>query len=572
MDNNLSILISAKLDEKLSTEQLQSQLNTVAKNLKLNIQIDEKVLNTLNQFTDQMKRISEAALNTGKVIEEALMPDGSKIKRTYFDGIKGEFAETVRAAQESAKEQLAAINEVNQGWGNATKSVEKYNAAQKNTNNTYTYQQGNVTRTVNTNGNDQVTSYKDTTNYAKDAQDAQKLVDAQDKVRESLKKMYDQGMLNEQFFTNFNKVIDSKKNVDEINKVSEALQRVNQYTKNQGMQQGLLSQSQALLNSGKIVDSAGINELITRLNSLNVSGANATRELSIMQSQLRGFQTGASTAAEEITTLGGALKNAFGNISMYYGGFMLFTESFNALKDGINTINDLNKSLTEISIVTYQNQQQVAALGESYNKLASQMGVTTSDITQEATELYRQGLTADQVTERMKVITEYAKISSIDTKTASEIMTAAINSMGVSAQHAADTWAYLGDATATDASEIGEAMQRVGGTAGALGVNFDKVSSWIAVISSRTRESAETIGNSVKSILARMESLKEKGFDETDGTKVNTVAKALAQINVNLMDSNGQFRNFGSVMDDIGKKWSSLDSKQRAYIATTVAG
>jgi TP901 family phage tail tape measure protein len=112
-------------------------------------------------------------------------------------------------------------------------------------------------------------------------------------------------------------------------------------------------------------------------------------------------------------------------------------------------VNELNKSLTEISIVTYLNQQQVSALGEEYNKLAQQMGVTTKDIAQEATELYRQGLSADEVTSRMKVITEYAKISSIDTKTASEIMTAAINSMGVSATRAADVWSLLGDSTAT---------------------------------------------------------------------------------------------------------------------------
>jgi soluble lytic murein transglycosylase-like protein len=122
------------------------------------------------------------------------------------------------------------------------------------------------------------------------------------------------------------------------------------------------------------------------------------------------------------------------------------------------------------------------------------------------------------------------------------------------------------------ADEIGRAMQKVGGTAGALDVNFEKVSSWIAVISSRTRESAETIGQSVKSMMARIQSMKENGFDETDGTKVNQVAKALNAVGVQLMDSQGQFRNFGNVMDELGAKWKNLDSRQKAYVATTVAG
>jgi TP901 family phage tail tape measure protein len=128
------------------------------------------------------------------------------------------------------------------------------------------------------------------------------------------------------------------------------------------------------------------------------------------------------------------------------------------------------------------------------------------------------------------------------------------------------------DATATGADEIGKAMQKVGGSAGALNVDFSLVSSWIAVISSRTRESAETIGQSVKSILARVQSLKESGYDSTDGTTVNQVAKALDAVGIKLMDSKNQFRNFGDVMNELGKKWSSLDSRQKAYIATTVAG
>jgi TP901 family phage tail tape measure protein len=110
------------------------------------------------------------------------------------------------------------------------------------------------------------------------------------------------------------------------------------------------------------------------------------------------------------------------------------------------------------------------------------MGVSTTEIAQTSAGLFRQGLSQDDVTKRMKTIIEYAKISSLDINTASEIMTAAINSMGVSATKAADVWSYMGDATATGADEIGRAMQKVGGTAGALDVSFEKTSSWIAVM------------------------------------------------------------------------------------------
>ena len=69
-----------------------------------------------------------------------------------------------------------------------------------------------------------------------------------------------------------------------------------------------------------------------------------------------------------------------------------------------------------------------------------------------------------------------------------------------------------------------------------------------------------------------MENMVAKGYDEEDGTKINNVAKALATIDVQLMDSEGQFRNLGVVMDEIGLKWDTLDSRQKAYIATAMAG
>jgi phage pi2 protein 07 len=122
------------------------------------------------------------------------------------------------------------------------------------------------------------------------------------------------------------------------------------------------------------------------------------------------------------------------------------------------------------------------------------------------------------------------------------------------------------------ADEIGKAMQKVGGTAGSLQIPFEKVSSWIAELSSRTREAPETIGQSVKSILARVQNLKEKGFDEIDGTQINQVAKALDSVGIKITDSQGQFRNFGTVLDELGGKWKGLDSRQKAYLSTVVAG
>jgi TP901 family phage tail tape measure protein len=267
-----------------------------------------------------------------------------------------------------------------------------------------------------------------------------------------------------------------------------------------------------------------------------------------------------------------ALTTAFKRIVQWTVAGGLFFNTFRFFREGITYVIELNKALTEISIVTMRSQEDVAKLGQEYAKLAKQMSVTTTEIAKGAVEFYRQGLNEQQTMERLRQTTIYSKISNLEFAESAKIITATVNSMGISANKAIDTFAFMGDATATGADEIGRAFQKVGGTASALNVDFDKVSSWIAVVSAKTREGAETIGQAMKSIMARYQSLKEKGFDEEDGTKVNQVAKALAEAGILMVDAQGQFRNFGTVMDELGSTWDTLDSRQKAYIATTLAG
>jgi uncharacterized protein YqgV (UPF0045/DUF77 family) len=73
------------------------------------------------------------------------------------------------------------------------------------------------------------------------------LGESQNKLTQSLKNIYNQGLVNEKFFQNFNKVINSAKNVEEIDKVRSALQRVNDVANNKSLQQSLLSRAQGML-------------------------------------------------------------------------------------------------------------------------------------------------------------------------------------------------------------------------------------------------------------------------------------------------------------------------------------
>jgi short-subunit dehydrogenase len=74
--------------------------------------------------------------------------------------------------------------------------------------------------------------------------------------------------------------------------------------------------------------------------------------------------------------------------------------------------------------------------------------------------------------------------------------------------------------------EIATSMQKVAATSHTVGVSMEQVSSIIATVSSVTRESAESIGTSYKTIFARIGDLKLGGEDE-DGIGLGKVSEGL---------------------------------------------
>ena len=200
------------------------------------------------------------------------------------------------------------------------------------------------------------------------------------------------------------------------------------------------------------------------------------------------------------------------------------------------------------------------------------MNVASTEIATAAVEFWRQGLPEDEVNSRLRSTIQYAKISGLEFEEAAELITAATNTMEISAGRAADVFAYLGDASASGADEIGIAMQKASASAVEFGLSFEWLGAYIATISEKTRQAPEVIGTSINSIMARLHSIKANGYNEEDATRINDVAKALGTIDVALMDSEGNWRDMNDIFDDIAVRWDELDSKTRSYIATTMAG
>ena len=242
-----------------------------------------------------------------------------------------------------------------------------------------------------------------------------------------------------------------------------------------------------------------------------------------------------------------------------------------------NSMTDYAKNyydaMNEIRIVTGYTEEQAEHLGERYRQMAQELSVSSTEIAKAAVEFWRQGLPEDEVESRLKATTVYAKISAMDFADAAELMTAATNAMGAEAEHVADVWAYLGDASASGADEIGIAMQRVSAVATSAGISFEQLGAYIATLSEKTRQAPQVIGTALNSIISRLQQVKQNGFKDEDGLGINDIAKALSALKepIKIME-NDEWRAFPDILNDIAAQWQDLTDKEKAYIATTMGG
>lgn len=245
-----------------------------------------------------------------------------------------------------------------------------------------------------------------------------------------------------------------------------------------------------------------------------------------------------------------------------------------ALQSAYGYAQNLNKSLTNIQIVTGQSAEQMEQFAIRANKAAKALSASTLAYTDAALIYYQQGLDDSAVEERTNTTIKMMNVTGQSAEEVSSYMTAIWNNFDNgtnSLEYYADAITALGAATASSSEEIADGLQKFAAIADTVGLSYEYATSALATVVAETRQSADVIGTSFKTIFARMQGL---SFGETldDGVDLNKYSIALQKIGVNVLDANGNLRQMDDILDDLGARWESLTEAQRVATAETVGG
>ncbi len=267
---------------------------------------------------------------------------------------------------------------------------------------------------------------------------------------------------------------------------------------------------------------------------------------------------------------------------------------FNAMGSAIDRAiyftKDLNRTLTDIQVVSGKSAEDMAEFARQSNEAAKALGSTTDEFANSALIFYQQGgYTEQEVRKLAEATTIAANITRQSTDVVADQLTALINAFGVQTEDVmsdvVDVFANIGAVSGSNFEELATATQKFASqakTAGYEGAEgIQEMGAQIATVVETTRQSADSIGIGFKTILSRIQGIKDAG-GEMDSKLVKSLThlnRELTEIGAKqfeIFDEYGDLRGADELIKELGDTWmvygDQLSEATKQYVMQEVAG
>lgn len=289
-------------------------------------------------------------------------------------------------------------------------------------------------------------------------------------------------------------------------------------------------------------------------------------------------QLGSSVTSTNTTfnKLKNTISNTFSSGKIAMTSYLMVLNEINkAGKEAKETIQDIDKAITDLSIATNMSREATANLMKDYNDYAKELKSTTTQITSAADDYLRAGKSMSETKKLIEDSIMLSKLGQLETPEATEDLLATMNGYEMSIEEvgrALDTMVAIDMEAATSAGDIATALKYSASSADMAGLSFNKLASMIGTVQDKTQQSAETVGTFMNTLLSRYRNVKIGQFTSDDGEDLSEVETILDSLDIKLRDSSQEFRNFELVIDEVASKWDSYSSVQQAAIAKAFSG
>lgn len=301
--------------------------------------------------------------------------------------------------------------------------------------------------------------------------------------------------------------------------------------------------------------------------------------LTQLQQALHNINTAGQQSQSVFSSLGSTFKEAFSVYSLANVMQDMLYKIADGAREAVGTVKELNDSITLLEMATGENYNTVKQMMSQYNEMGQELGSITTDIAEGADSWLRQGKSVQETNQLLKDSMVLSKVSDLSASDSTQYLTSAMNGYKVAAEDVmsiVDKVSQVDLYSATDAGGLMEAMSRVSTTANTAGVSMDKLLGYLATTGEVTQRSMSSIGESFKTIFARMSDIKAQNYElvDEDGTVelLSDVESSLKKVGIDLRKTVTEYNSYDDVLDNLADKWSSLNQVQQNELSKAFAG
>ena len=274
----------------------------------------------------------------------------------------------------------------------------------------------------------------------------------------------------------------------------------------------------------------------------------------------------------------GELKRATGQIVQFAGVYgMLQNTVMQIPYKAITAVKDYDAAMTNMQMATGISNTQAQELMNTYSDMGKQLKVTGVDVATSATEWMKQGKTIEESNKLAQDSIVLSKIGDLSSDDATRTITAAMKSYDLNESQVmdfVDQISAIDMASATDVGGLADAFNEVAANANQAGISTKQLLSYAAVIGETTQEGMSSVGTSLNAIFSRMGNIKLSRLKDyqNGGEDLSNVETVLRGVGISLRDTDGEFRNFGDVLDETAGRWSEFGTVQQRAVAQAFSG
>lgn len=272
------------------------------------------------------------------------------------------------------------------------------------------------------------------------------------------------------------------------------------------------------------------------------------------------------------------IGRGFKAISQFVGVYGILQRVVSTVGQMGTEVIKVDDAITQLRMSTGASAGDASKMMKTYSEMGKELKATGVDVATSATEWLKQGKTIKESNALAKDSIVLSKIGDLSSEDSTKYLTSAMKGYDVAVEDTSniiDKLSAVDLVSATDVGGLATGMSEVAANADLAGISMDKLLGYLAVIGETTQQGMSSVGTSLNAVFSRMGNIKLsrlKDYQNDDGEDLSNVETVLKGEGLSLRNAEGEFRNFGDVLDETANKWDSFSSVSQRAVASAFAG